>query len=336
MIPAHVLGFSKGRFLVNASRHPGGSETSVDGSGTGRSSAGNGGRPSGCCRLSDDAHPLALGEKPGEISRTAGVLQPPPFRGRHFAPAKRFPPTRRVRWPQSVGCSPSGTAVRYRGSRRTESIRTHLGPSRGSPARRPVRVPRGHPEDPAPPAARVRGRHRCPGGGLDPAKRFGNAREDGIRELVIPRRYERRNGETGLEPDDGGLPRRAGRGLLAQTHVPTRRPCACHHRPGRGQGTSAALPPPLLRTWQAPDVQLQPISPRNASSSGRFARAPHQMLDRDFPFVLRGVQSLSVRRPHRQQRRLARACVRRIAILRLGKVHEQETFVGNPRPDDRE
>ena len=80
--------------LVNVSRHPRGGETSVDGSGTGRSSAGNGGRPSGCCRLSDDAHPLALGEKPGEISRTAGVLQPPLFRGRHFAPAKKSPPTR--------------------------------------------------------------------------------------------------------------------------------------------------------------------------------------------------------------------------------------------------
>ena len=90
--PAHVLA---PRFLVNVSRPPRGSETSVDGRGTGRSSAGNGGRPSGCCRLSGDAHPpLALGEKPGENSRTAGVLQPPLFRGRHFAPAKKFPPTR--------------------------------------------------------------------------------------------------------------------------------------------------------------------------------------------------------------------------------------------------
>ena len=64
--------------------------------------------------------------------------------------------------------------------------------------------------------------------------------------------------------------------------------------------------------------------------------SPQQMLERDLPFVFRRVQPLSVCGPDGQQRRLTRARVRMITILRPGKMLEQETFVADWLPDDRE
>ncbi len=78
-----------------------------------------------------------------------------------------------------------------------------------------------------------------------------------------------------------------------------------------------------------PDVDQERLQLRQVRAS------PRQMLDRHLPLVFRSVQPLSVCGPDGPQRRRTRGRVRWIAMLRLGKMPEQETFVADRLPNDR-